>query len=182
MAALTQARQWYRQLNEPLHAAAVQQHLESTTNSTFGSVSVVIGVPKGGVAQSPRNTKVLLYMHGERKVLACTRGRGACPVHCLTAATVAVPWTQRAFEQELNALMVSARQSAACCDRLFSLHNARRLLQLIWLPNEQCAQHHKTKELSPAVWITREAVRRVRGNPTHHALQAQVHVPRVEST
>lgn len=81
MAALTQARQWYRQLNEPLHAAAVQQHLESTTNNTFGNVSVVIGVPKGGVAQSPRNTKVLLYMHGERKVLAYTRGCSACPVH-----------------------------------------------------------------------------------------------------
>jgi hypothetical protein len=83
MAALTQARQWYQQLNEPLHAAAVQQHLQSTTNSTIGNVSVVVGVPKGVDEKRPENMKVLLYMHGkwDSHQSEVDPVLGACPVH-----------------------------------------------------------------------------------------------------
>jgi hypothetical protein len=57
--------QFYRQINEPLHAAAVEQHLQSVSNGTVGNVSVVIGVPKGVTETDPANTKVVMYMHGK---------------------------------------------------------------------------------------------------------------------
>lgn len=64
MATLTQAREWYKQLDLPYHAVAVQQHLQSITNSTIGNVPVVIGVPKGVDGKRHGDTKVLMYMHG----------------------------------------------------------------------------------------------------------------------
>jgi hypothetical protein len=64
-AAVQTLRDFYRDLNEPLHAAAVQQHLQDVRNSTVGNVSVVIGVPKGAEGTDPGNTKVVIYMHGE---------------------------------------------------------------------------------------------------------------------
>lgn len=65
-AGIQTARDFYRDLNAPLHAAAVQQHLQSVRNSTVGNISVVIGVPKGVSETDPANTKVVIYMHGER--------------------------------------------------------------------------------------------------------------------
>lgn len=55
-----------RDLSKPLHDAAVAQYLQSVNNSTIGNVPVVIGVPKGVQETGKANTKVLLYMHGER--------------------------------------------------------------------------------------------------------------------
>lgn len=94
MAALTQAREWYRQQQAPLHAAAVQQHRQSTTNSTIANVPVVVGVPKGVNKGDPANTKVLLYMHGERRQgqqqMQCQAACVDC-VHCLLQSWCGTP-------------------------------------------------------------------------------------------
>jgi hypothetical protein len=65
-AAVQAIRDFYRQSMVPLHEAAVQQHLHSVRNSTVGNVSVAIGVPKGVPEKDPADTKVVIYMHGER--------------------------------------------------------------------------------------------------------------------
>jgi hypothetical protein len=64
-ALLQKSRDYCRQQNGPMHTAAVQRYLRSTSNSSIGNVPVVVGVPKG-VDDAPNNdTKVLLYLHDE---------------------------------------------------------------------------------------------------------------------
>jgi hypothetical protein len=63
------AQNFYRELSEPLHAAAVEAYLQTPVNSSIGGVPVVIAAAKGVNASSNADTKVLLYLHGEHQLL-----------------------------------------------------------------------------------------------------------------
>lgn len=60
-----QAREFYRQLNIPLQAVAIQRHLQSPKNDTIANIPVVIAVPQGVNETTPADTKVLMYLHGK---------------------------------------------------------------------------------------------------------------------
>jgi hypothetical protein len=49
-----------------LSVAAEAQYIGSKRDASIAGVPVVIAVPKGVQESSPANTKVLLYLHGER--------------------------------------------------------------------------------------------------------------------